>query len=168
MGIQRILLLAIFLVAGLLVSCQAGPAGQIALAAARASKIPRSIRASFRNPEIGVARGFGKRSDAVGGGYKESKFYTSHLVPRRRYVADERIRKGRSSGIRFKLTGGELRISRGFGKRSTGSSKATERTKSKIFQDLCTILFFFDSFLKNSYFCLVSKAPPTYLILFCL
>lgn len=46
----------------LLHTCHAGPAGQIALAAARASKVPRSIRASFRNPELGVARGFGKRS----------------------------------------------------------------------------------------------------------
>ncbi|XP_063695741.1 allatotropins-like [Culicoides brevitarsis] len=48
-------------------TCYAGPAGQIALAAARASKVPRSIRASFRNPEIGVARGFGKRSQTQAG-----------------------------------------------------------------------------------------------------
>lgn len=98
----------------MLLSCHAGPASQIALAAARASKIPRSIRASFRNPEIGVARGFGKRA-----GFKESKFFNSHNFPTR--FNDERIRKGRSSGIRFKLNGGELRISRGFGKRSATS-----------------------------------------------
>lgn len=40
----------------------AGPARSFAMAAARASKIPRSIRAPFRNSETMVARGFGKRS----------------------------------------------------------------------------------------------------------
>uniref|UniRef100_A0A336MB52 CSON014569 protein n=1 Tax=Culicoides sonorensis TaxID=179676 RepID=A0A336MB52_CULSO len=56
-------LLTLGLISTVLVNmCDGGPAGQIALAAARASKIPRSIRASFRNPELGVARGFGKRS----------------------------------------------------------------------------------------------------------
>lgn len=119
---QRILLLAVF--STMLLSCHAGPAGQIALAAARASKIPRSIRASFRNPEIGVARGFGKRASSssfVGGAtnFKESKFFNSHNLGSR--INDERIRKGRSSGIRFKLSNGELRIGRGFGKRSATS-----------------------------------------------
>lgn len=39
-----------------------GPARSFAMAAARASKIPRSIRAPFRNNEMMTARGFGKRS----------------------------------------------------------------------------------------------------------
>lgn len=39
-----------------------GPARSFALVAARASKIPRSIRAPFRNNEMMTARGFGKRS----------------------------------------------------------------------------------------------------------
>lgn len=119
MGVQRILLLTVF--STMLLSCHAGPASQIALAAARASKIPRSIRASFRNPEIGVARGFGKRGSGGflggAGGLKDSKFLSGRFN-------DERIRKGRSSGIRFKLNGGELRISRGFGKRSITSKWA--------------------------------------------
>lgn len=124
MKMQRIFLLSIFSL--MLVSCHAGPASQIALAAARASKIPRSIRASFRNSEIGVARGFGKRASAAsllsgGVGFKESKFITSSRSVSR--LNDERIRKSRSSGsgLRFKLNGGELRISRGFGKRSVAS-----------------------------------------------
>lgn len=40
----------------------AGPARSLVLAAARAAKIPRSIRAPFRNTEMMTARGFGKRS----------------------------------------------------------------------------------------------------------
>lgn len=40
----------------------AGPVRSLALAAARAAKIPRSIRAPFRNTEMMTARGFGKRS----------------------------------------------------------------------------------------------------------
>lgn len=39
----------------------AGPVRTLALAA-RAAKIPRSIRAPFRNTEMMTARGFGKRS----------------------------------------------------------------------------------------------------------
>lgn len=43
--------------------CQAGPARSLAsVVAARAAKIPRSIRAPFRNTEMMTARGFGKRS----------------------------------------------------------------------------------------------------------
>lgn len=40
----------------------AGPVRSLALAASRAAKIPRSIRAPFRNTEMMTARGFGKRS----------------------------------------------------------------------------------------------------------
>ncbi|KAG4065289.1 hypothetical protein HA402_012731 [Bradysia odoriphaga] len=40
----------------------AGPVRSLALAAARAAKIPRSIRTPFRNTEMMTARGFGKRS----------------------------------------------------------------------------------------------------------
>lgn len=43
-----------------------GPARSLGLAAARsASKIPRSIRAPFRNTEMMTARGFGKRSQLI-------------------------------------------------------------------------------------------------------
>ncbi|XP_035793846.1 allatotropins-like [Anopheles albimanus] len=49
---------------------EAGPARQLAsLAAARASKIPRSIRAPFRNSEMMTARGFGKRRAPIGVNY---------------------------------------------------------------------------------------------------
>lgn len=44
----------------------AGPARQLASLAARASKIPRSIRAPFRNSEMMTARGFGKRRVPIG------------------------------------------------------------------------------------------------------
>lgn len=37
----------------------------------RGSKIPRAIRAPFRNPQMMTARGFGKRSSL--GSYKESE-----------------------------------------------------------------------------------------------
>lgn len=44
-------------------SVYAGPARSLAsVVAARAAKIPRSIRAPFRNNEMMTARGFGKRS----------------------------------------------------------------------------------------------------------
>ncbi|XP_052902143.1 allatotropins-like [Anopheles moucheti] len=45
---------------------EAGPARQLASLAARASKIPRSIRAPFRNSEMMTARGFGKRRAPIG------------------------------------------------------------------------------------------------------
>lgn len=44
----------------------AGPARQLASLAVRASKIPRSIRAPFRNSEMMTARGFGKRRVPIG------------------------------------------------------------------------------------------------------
>ncbi|XP_058830368.1 allatotropins-like [Topomyia yanbarensis] len=44
----------------------AGPARQLANLAVRASKIPRSIRAPFRNSEMMTARGFGKRRVPIG------------------------------------------------------------------------------------------------------
>lgn len=52
-----------------MICCQtseAGPARQLASLAARASKIPRSIRAPFRNSEMMTARGFGKRRAPIG------------------------------------------------------------------------------------------------------
>lgn len=46
-----------------LTSVYGGPARSLAsVVAARAAKIPRSIRAPFRNNEMMTARGFGKRS----------------------------------------------------------------------------------------------------------
>ncbi|XP_049544682.1 allatotropins-like [Anopheles darlingi] len=62
-SINRLTLL-VFVATALLCwqASEAGPARQLAsLAAARASKIPRSIRAPFRNSEMMTARGFGKR-----------------------------------------------------------------------------------------------------------
>ncbi|XP_058067117.1 allatotropins-like [Anopheles bellator] len=58
--------------ATVLLCCQpseAGPARQLASLAARASKIPRSIRAPFRNQEMMTARGFGKRRAPIGVNY---------------------------------------------------------------------------------------------------
>lgn len=49
----------------------AGPARSFAMVASRASKIPRSIRAPFRNNEISISRGFGKRSQM--GKFKDSE-----------------------------------------------------------------------------------------------
>ncbi|XP_059622639.1 allatotropins-like isoform X2 [Phlebotomus argentipes] len=46
-------------------SSHCGPARSIALAASRAAKIPRSIRAPFRNTEMMTARGFGKRAQMI-------------------------------------------------------------------------------------------------------
>lgn len=44
----------------------AGPAHTLALTmASQAAKIPRTIRAPFRNTEMMTARGFGKRSESV-------------------------------------------------------------------------------------------------------
>lgn len=43
-----------------------GPARSFAsIVAARSAKIPRSIRAPFRNTEMMTARGFGKRSQGI-------------------------------------------------------------------------------------------------------
>lgn len=56
----------------------AGPVRSLALAAARAAKIPRSIRAPFRNTEMMTARGFGKRSQTSKfkeGGKMNGMFY---------------------------------------------------------------------------------------------
>lgn len=50
-----------------------GPARSLAsVVASRAAKIPRSIRAPFRNTEMMTARGFGKRSQQSGK-YKDGK-----------------------------------------------------------------------------------------------
>ncbi|XP_055692655.1 allatotropins-like [Lutzomyia longipalpis] len=47
-------------------SSHCGPARSIALVATRAAnKIPRSIRAPFRNTEMMTARGFGKRAQMI-------------------------------------------------------------------------------------------------------
>lgn len=61
----RLMLLAV-LSAALLSHCFTigGPARSFALVAARAAKIPRSIRAPFTNPQMMTARGFGKRSQS--------------------------------------------------------------------------------------------------------
>uniref|UniRef100_A0A182SPZ8 Allatotropin n=1 Tax=Anopheles maculatus TaxID=74869 RepID=A0A182SPZ8_9DIPT len=62
-------LLLFVALATVMLCCQtseAGPARQLASLAARASKIPRSIRAPFRNSEMMTARGFGKRRAPIG------------------------------------------------------------------------------------------------------
>ncbi|XP_039436163.1 allatotropins-like [Culex pipiens pallens] len=61
----------------------AGPARQLASLAARASKIPRSIRAPFRNSEMMTARGFGKRRAPIGanvGGGSASGTMVKHVA----------------------------------------------------------------------------------------
>ncbi|XP_050091684.1 allatotropins-like [Anopheles aquasalis] len=71
MSINRLTLL-VFVATAVLCwqASEAGPARQLAsLAAARASKIPRSIRAPFRNSEMMTARGFGKRRAPIGVNY---------------------------------------------------------------------------------------------------
>lgn len=119
----QVLLLAIF--STLLLTCYAGPAGQIALAAARASKIPRAIRASFRNPEIGVARGFGKRASnsKLPPTSTRMRHFLFGLFDNANNDSTERIRRGRMAGVKFKMSDRELRIGRGFGKRSVNPSK---------------------------------------------
>uniref|UniRef100_A0AAG5DKX6 Allatotropin n=1 Tax=Anopheles atroparvus TaxID=41427 RepID=A0AAG5DKX6_ANOAO len=66
-------MLACVVLLAVVLCCQpseAGPARQLAnLAAVRASKIPRSIRAPFRNSEMMTARGFGKRRAPIGVSY---------------------------------------------------------------------------------------------------
>uniref|UniRef100_U5EU06 Putative allatotropin n=1 Tax=Corethrella appendiculata TaxID=1370023 RepID=U5EU06_9DIPT len=62
----------------------ATPARQLALAASRVSKIPRSIRAPFRNSEMMTARGFGKRRVVLGGpggGGGGRHFQTNEEIP---------------------------------------------------------------------------------------
>lgn len=57
---------AVALTLAVILNCaESGPVRSIALVAQRASKIPRSIRAPFRNTEMMTARGFGKRSSLV-------------------------------------------------------------------------------------------------------
>lgn len=61
----------------------AGPARQLASLAQRASKIPRSIRAPFRNSEMMTARGFGKRRAPIGvnvGGSSGGGAVAKHVV----------------------------------------------------------------------------------------
>lgn len=106
----------------------AGPARSIALAASRAIKIPRSIRAPFRNSEMMTARGFGKRalypSLYDNTNYKESKFdgnkeyfsyspYNGLDMHTPIHTLDTR-----EARLKFHLDDGNLRIGRGFGKRS--------------------------------------------------
>lgn len=58
----------------------AGPARSFAaVIAARGAKIPRSIRAPFRNTEMMTARGFGKRSRAPGK-LENCKWLTTKLI----------------------------------------------------------------------------------------
>lgn len=64
----------------------AGPARQLASLAARASKIPRSIRAPFRNSEMMTARGFGKRRVPIGANVGGSGGSGTAVV---KHVADE-------------------------------------------------------------------------------
>uniref|UniRef100_A0A182QI54 Allatotropin n=1 Tax=Anopheles farauti TaxID=69004 RepID=A0A182QI54_9DIPT len=59
---------------------EAGPARQLASLAARASKIPRSIRAPFRNSEMMTARGFGKRRAPIGVSYGSGRPAAHHTM----------------------------------------------------------------------------------------
>lgn len=136
----------------LLHTCHAGPAGQIALAAARASKVPRSIRASFRNPEIGVARGFGKRSQQTTSKSLSSRDLVSYFVFPFLPVStndnnhERTLRRGRRT--RFKLNDHELRISRGFGKRSVDSVSSKSYVCCALLNQSKEVLFFFRRLLK--------------------
>jgi hypothetical protein len=107
----------------------AGPARSIALAASRAIKIPRSIRAPFRNSEMMTARGFGKRAlyPSTGydsGSYKESKFdgnkeyFNYSPLNALMDMNTPHTLDTRETRLKFHLDDGNLRIGRGFGKRS--------------------------------------------------
>lgn len=64
MSWYRIIFASLVLTVLLLQQALAGPAHTLALTmASRTAKIPRTIRAPFRNTEIMTARGFGKRSE---------------------------------------------------------------------------------------------------------
>ncbi|GAB0090140.1 allatotropins [Sergentomyia squamirostris] len=60
----RMIFLVLVSVVVFMHSSQGGPARSFALAV-RANKIPRSIRAPFRNTEMMTARGFGKRNPMI-------------------------------------------------------------------------------------------------------
>lgn len=132
----------------LLHTCYAGPAGQLALAVRSASKVPRSIRASFRNPEIGVARGFGKRSQQTSSKSLSSRDLVNFFafpflsVSTHDKNHERTLRRGRRT--RFKLNDHELRISRGFGKRSI-DSVSSKSCDCKRF----SILTFFSAITQN-------------------
>lgn len=76
------LMLLFVLSAALLSSCFTigGPARSFALVAARAAKIPRSIRAPFSNAQMMTARGFGKRSQTAGIGKRSISSRTAHCA----------------------------------------------------------------------------------------
>jgi hypothetical protein len=107
----------------------AGPARSIALAASRAIKIPRSIRAPFRNSEMMTARGFGKRAlypSTYDTNNKDSKFdgkyeYFNNYSPYNMIAMDNtpiHTLDTREARLKFHLDDGNLRIGRGFGKRN--------------------------------------------------
>lgn len=63
---KRILFASLLLTILLLHEAVGGPAHSLAMVmAARGAKIPRTIRAPFRNTEMMTARGFGKRSQEM-------------------------------------------------------------------------------------------------------
>uniref|UniRef100_A0A182MXF4 Allatotropin n=1 Tax=Anopheles dirus TaxID=7168 RepID=A0A182MXF4_9DIPT len=81
LSIHKLLLLVAL--AAVVLCCQtseAGPARQLASLAARASKIPRSIRAPFRNSEMMTARGFGKRRAPIGVNYGSGRSAAHHTI----------------------------------------------------------------------------------------
>lgn len=66
MAWKRVIFASLVLAILFLQEALAGPAHSLAMAmAARAAKIPRTIRAPFRNTEMMTARGFGKRSQEL-------------------------------------------------------------------------------------------------------
>ncbi|XP_055628585.1 allatotropins-like [Toxorhynchites rutilus septentrionalis] len=76
-------LLFVVVLSSILLCCHtssAGPARQLASLASRASKIPRSIRAPFRNSEMMTARGFGKRRVPIGSNTGGSSGSVNHVV----------------------------------------------------------------------------------------
>ncbi|XP_055705476.1 allatotropins-like [Phlebotomus papatasi] len=64
-SVCRMLFFVLVSAAVFLHTSHCGPARSIGLMAARAAKIPRSIRAPFRNTEMMTARGFGKRAQMI-------------------------------------------------------------------------------------------------------
>lgn len=77
---SKVILLIVIATTILCHSCiYGGPVRSLAaVVAARAAKIPRSIRAPFRNTEMMTARGFGKRSQQIVK-FKDGKFFLQKI-----------------------------------------------------------------------------------------
>lgn len=119
--------------------CHTSDAGSprqlVSLTAGRSpSKIPRSIRAPFRNTEMMTARGFGKRGNGIqypmGLNVKDSKLFSFDNNNNKKFLLSEmpnfmwtsmpktKVHTMRTRDLKFRLDDGNLRIGRGFGKRT--------------------------------------------------